>query len=141
MKDKISKAKEYYDFKAKVIEEREKSFNLEVITPDKYKGIKCWTAKSLIETYNITDKIITGSIINWCFASKVKEQEKKEVAPEMHQVAPSPSVVNVNFGTSMIVDQLSGIANQIIEIKELLKPKPKKATKAKPKTQPTEVNK
>jgi len=144
----MSKPKEYYDFKAKVIEEREKSFNLEVITPDKYKDLQCWTAKSLIETYQITDNIITGKIINWCFASKVKEKEKKEEKSEetkSEAKAGVPSVVNVNLDTSnlvgmlnLIIEQISGLASQIIEVKELLKPK--KSTKAKPKSQPTEAN-
>lgn len=155
----MSKAKEYYDFKAKVIEERELSFNLEVVSPDKYKGLKCWSAKSLMKTYEVLGDIITGKIENWCFASKVKEKEKKEqeskevVKPEVR--AGVPSVINVNFDTSGLAilingigEQINGIAVQILDIKAfmknlleiLLKPEPK-TKKAKPKTEPTEAHK
>lgn len=141
--------KQYYEFEATITESREKDLDITVITPDKYKGLRLWLAKSLTRNLEISDNFVKGEVRSWVFSKKKGEKAGAITGAQIG----SPNNINLVFDTSGIATQLSGVASQIIDIKEflkvdllerldtivsLLKPKTKKA---KPKTEPTEVHK
>jgi len=107
-----------------------------------------FTDKSGVPSFKYKSGKINGVCEAWVISSKHKKEEKEAKSKEKveqpkeeiksESKAGAPSVVNVNLDTSslvvmlkLITEQISDLSSQIIEVKELLKPK--KSTKAKPK--------